>query len=292
MKRLITITMVMALGAIEPVAAQNVSLGVTTRFDDNLSFARAKADVVEDISVQAIGSLNWHKPLNLRTSTDIRTSLSLQHYLRTENFDVARLDVALALNRKIGLGNGLAKPLLSLEGSSGWQNSEERFRSGLPYGLKASARSRLSNQAVLGYRLSWSGFEPETTYEVPVGVTQRGDSWRWQMLEAGVTYSVPLGQRFGASLDLAAYDGDLVFSTVPTFPLNSFAKARSPDHALGDGFYAYRVEGQAWQSSLNLSYTPSLGQQLQLCFGRMYSRSDAGFGYDRTWVELRLSQDF
>ena len=281
-----------ALCAASQLSAQDLSLSLTSRFDDNLGFARASADVVEDISVRTDANLSWHRQLDVRTSVDIRTSLALEHYLRTDDFDTATLQASFSLNRKIGLGSGLSKPLLAIEGNLGWLESQERFRSGLPYGVKLSARSRLSNQAVFSYRASWSGFEPATTYQVPVGVTQRGDAWRWKLLELGATYAVPLSERWGASFDMAAYDGNLVFSTRSTNMLNNIGQARAPDHALGDTFYAYRVEGKAWQSSLVLGFVPAPGQQIQLALGRLFGRSDAGIDYDRTWLELGWTREF
>lgn len=292
MRRLVAILFVAVLGGASPLAAQEKSLNLTTRFDDNLGLARASADVVEDISLLADASLGWHRQFDVRTSVDFNTSLSIEHYLRTDNFDAATFLASASLNRKIGLGFGLTKPQLSLETRLGWLNSEEKFRSGIPYGIELSARSRLSNRAVFSYRLGWSGFEPEVKYRVPMGINQRGDAWRWKQLELGATYAVPLGARLSAALDVAAVDGNLVFSTDPANIPSSVGQARAPDHALGDTFYAYRVKGKGWQSSLVFAYIPAAGQQIQLTLGRLNSRSDAGIGYDRTSIELGWSRSF
>lgn len=291
MSRLVA-TLFCAFLSASPLVAQEKSLNLTTRFDDNLGLARASADVVEDISLLANGSLGWHRQFDVRTSVDFSTSLSVEHYLRTEDFDAATFMAGASLNRKIGLGFGLAKPLLSLEAQLGWLASEEKFRSGIPYGLEFTGRSRLPNRAVFSYRLGWSGFEPEVLYRVPMGVDQRGDAWRWKQVELGATYAIPLSARLSASVDVAAIDGDLVFSTTPSNIPSAVGQARSPDHSLGESFYAYRVEGDGWQSSLVLAFTPAAEQQIQLTLGRLYSQSDAGIGYDRTWLELSWNRSF
>ena len=272
--------------------AQDFYLGVTGRFDDNRGFSRASSDIVEDFSVRADGHLYWRHTFDVRTSVDVQTNLSLTHYLRTEDFDSATLDMGLALNRKIGLGSGLTRPLLTLKGNLGWHYSQEKFRAGIPYNIGVSGRSRLANQAILSYRLNWSGFDPDVLYRVPVGVSQRGDAWRWQMTELGTSYAVQLGRHWGVSVDLALFDGNLVFSTTPTPVLNNFAQARAPDHALGAMNYAYRVEGEAWQGKLGLAFIPQPDRRIQLTIGRLYSRSEAGFGYDRTWLEITWGKEF
>lgn len=292
MSRLFAIWILVLATGVGPLAAQEKSLNLTTRFDDNLGLARASADVVEDISILGEASIAWHRQFDVRTSADFSTSLSAEHFLRTEDFDSLTLLGTASLNHKIGLGAGLSKPLLTLQAQLGWLNSEEKFRSGIPYGLQLSGRSRLLNRAVFSYRLGWSGFEPDVNYRVPIGVNQRGDAWRWKQFELGANYAMLLGSRWSAAVDIARFDGDLVFTTAPTNILNAVGQARAPDHALGDTFYAYRVEGEGWQSSLALAFVPVAGQQIQLRLGRLFSQSDAGIGYDRTWLEMSWSRSF
>lgn len=292
MTRLLVIATFALLLGTSPLVAQEMSLNLTTRFDDNLGLARASADVVEDVSLLASANFAWHKQFDVRTSADFSTSLSLEHFMRTEDFDRLSFMGSASLNRKIGLGSGLAKPLLTLEAQLGWLKSEEDFRSGIPYGVEMSGRSRLPNRALLSYRLGWSGFEPDENYVVPMGVAQRGDAWRWKQFELGANYAVPLSARWSAAVDLARFDGDLVFSTTPSNFLNTVGQARAPDHALGDIFYVYRVEGDGWQSSLALAFVPAAGQQIELRLGRLFSQSDAGIGYDRTWLELGWNRSF
>jgi hypothetical protein len=87
MSKLVAFLSCVLLSGVSPLVAQEKSLNLTTRFDDNLGLARASADVVEDVSLAADVSLAWHRQFNVRTSADFGASLSVEHHFRTDDWD-------------------------------------------------------------------------------------------------------------------------------------------------------------------------------------------------------------
>jgi hypothetical protein len=261
----------LALGLPAGAAASAWGLGgaLGMGYDANAANAGDPDDIRGVSAVFASAGANWERRFGLFTALQLQGALTGESVFDLERLSNAGLGARVRLLHKPG--KGLYTPVLAAWISAAAREYDSPIRDGSEYRAGAWAAVPLTTTVQLRAEAQWSQAEANSRV-FDLGYASYALNADWL---AGQALTVYANVRFNEGEYAVSADEGRQY-------VEDIATAEVPDPAFGDGWWAYRVDGHMWITTLGFN-VPLSGDVALDVQARHSDAQASGFSYDR-WL--------
>jgi len=247
-------------------------------WDDNVTRAQARPDILADSGLTAGGSLGLVLSARERDSFAVGAELRTRQYQRFHGLDMAGLGANVSYRMKFGLGAYAPRAAVSF--AAGPERYGDSLRNGWRSRLALELGRRLNDRWDISGGYSVDRFDADNVLAPLPRFSRDVYSLQGRSLFARAEYT--LSERWLALLHLNFRRGDVLSSSRPSLPVFLASSDIAPDAAFGAGYFAYKLAGRTASARLGASYALSPHSSLNLDLTREVTVSEGPLGYRST----------
>lgn len=260
----------------------SVSASVDARYNDNVGNASASDEKIADEVLDARLGLYDLLVLDGADTVSAGGELSGEWFDHLPDLRNASLDASLAYRHK--WATGLTAPWSRAALFIGRTDFDAGYRDASWYRLGLATGKRFSSAFSVALEYSFEHRSASPGDAVSPAVSANAFSSNAHSLNLSAEYA--LGSRLSLNAAALLRHGDVVVSSDEYYYSYRYARAIEEDPALGDEFYAYRLEGSSYGARLGLSAVLSAHSALSFYYQLLATHAE-GNTYRNSIPELR-----
>lgn len=271
------------LNSVRAETFSDFALGISN--NDNISNAQLDPEIFSDRILKA--SYNLGKFVDLDDGLSITWLAGVEYFDYDEWPGFNHLDITGKIDLKKKTGLGAFVPSIGAQLSLAQLNYDEDVRDRLHTQLEFYWSKRINESWDMGASLNI--IEASADNELAAGPSgiDTGPGAIPGMARVGYVYDISqqllslsaglaLGEAHYINFSASLMQGDVISSAIPYEEIVNISTAISPDAAMGDGFFAYRIDANT--KLLSLSWDYSINDDYSVNFSYEYRDSKANEG--------------
>ena len=279
----------------------NAELGYSD--DDNIARAQLDTDIISDTIIKGLISVSQFSDFD--DGLSLTTSGLLEHrdYQDWPGFTHTDFAINFDLRKKIGLGAFAPKigSTLSLK----QQNFDEAVRDQDQIDLRIYWQKRLSESWDVKFDLGYLNTAADQTIAAGPsgtdtgpgpgpgpGMNKPGDTFDQEAIYFGAETGVALGEIHFLVFSYQFQSGDVASSARPNNAIVDASQAITPDSAIGDGWFAYKLDANS--HSLSVAWDIAISEQGSFTLEYLFqdTNADGSNNYEKNITSVQYFYSF
>ncbi len=224
-------------------------------------------------------------------------SLDYTQYSSWSTFDHVVLNTGIELEKKIGMGAYV--PVVGVDVSFSNKNYNVDIRDGIDTAIRVFWKKRLNERWDTSVALGFSQYHTKHNIEGDIQApttpmnTLSFDAFAVSQKHLSANTQVSLNEKNSISMGVEYSDGDITSTVMSSSWMPELVTARVPDTAIGEGYYAYRLDGKMLSLNLEWDYILSDEYTFRASYQSSNINSDLGsYEYKRKKISLTIIKYF